>query len=74
MTKATLKRTPFNWGGLTGSEVQSVIMAGIWQHLGMHDAGGTESSTSCSKDKQRTGSHVASRRVTKPTPTVIHFL
>jgi hypothetical protein len=33
MTKATLKRT-FNWGWLTGSEDQSVIIikAGAWQH------------------------------------------
>ena len=26
MTKATLKRTIFNWGWLTGSEVQSIII------------------------------------------------
>jgi hypothetical protein len=28
MTKATLIRTKFNWGWLTGSEIQSIIMAG----------------------------------------------
>jgi len=33
MTKATLVRTTFNWGWLTGSEVQSItIKAGAWQH------------------------------------------
>jgi hypothetical protein len=26
MTKATLKRTTFNWGWLTGSEVQCIII------------------------------------------------
>jgi hypothetical protein len=31
MTKATLIRTTFNWGWLTGSEVQSIIMK-AWQH------------------------------------------
>jgi hypothetical protein len=31
MTKATLIRTTFNWGWLTGSEVQSsIIKAGAW--------------------------------------------
>jgi hypothetical protein len=34
MTKATLIRTTFNWGWLTDSEVQSIIIkAGAWQHL-----------------------------------------
>ena len=28
MTKATLRRTTFNWGWLTGSEGQSIIKAG----------------------------------------------
>jgi hypothetical protein len=37
MTKATFIRTTFNWGWLTGSEVQSIIiMAGVWQHPGRH--------------------------------------
>jgi hypothetical protein len=36
MTKATLLRTIFNWGWLTGSEVQSIIIkVGAWQHPGM---------------------------------------
>jgi len=31
MTKATLIRTAFNWGWLTGSEVQSIIIkVGSW--------------------------------------------
>ena len=46
MTKATLIRTTFNWGRLTGSEIQSIIIkAGAWQHPGMHGAGRAESST-----------------------------
>jgi hypothetical protein len=46
MTKATLIRTMFNWGWLTGSEVQSIIIkAGAWQHPGRYRAGGVESST-----------------------------
>jgi len=50
MTKATPIRTTFNWGWLTGSEVQStIIKAGTWQHPDRHDAGGAESSTSSSE-------------------------
>jgi hypothetical protein len=50
MTKATLIRTTFNWGWLTGSEVQSIIFkAGAGQHLGRYGAGGAESSTSSSE-------------------------
>jgi hypothetical protein len=45
MTKTTLIRTTFNWGWLTGSEVQCIIKAGAWQHPGRHGAGGAESST-----------------------------
>jgi hypothetical protein len=49
-TKATLIRTTFNWGWLTGSEVQSIIIikVGAWQHSGRHGIGGAESSTSSS--------------------------
>ena len=39
MTKATLIRTAFNWGWLTGSEVQSIIInnhAEAWQRPGRH--------------------------------------
>jgi hypothetical protein len=53
MTKANLIRTTFNWGWLTGSEVQSIIIkAGACQCPGRHGAGGAESSTSCPKGKQ----------------------
>jgi hypothetical protein len=49
MIKASLIKTAFNWGWLTGSEVQSIIIkVGAWQHLGRHGAGGAESSMSSS--------------------------
>ena len=36
-----------NWGWLTGSEGQSIIIkAGAWQHPDKHDTGRAESSTS----------------------------
>jgi hypothetical protein len=39
MTKATLIRMTFNWGWLTGSEVQSfIIKVGTWPHPGRHGA------------------------------------
>jgi hypothetical protein len=44
MTKATLIRT-FNWGWLTGPEVQSIIVK-AWQYPGKHITGGAKSSTS----------------------------
>jgi hypothetical protein len=51
MAKATLIRTRFNWGWLTCSEVQSIIIqVGTWQRLGRHGAGGAENSTSSSED------------------------
>jgi hypothetical protein len=44
MTKASLIRTTFNWGWLTGSEVQSIIIkAETWQHPGRHGAGAESS-------------------------------
>jgi hypothetical protein len=50
MTKATLIRITFNWGWLTGSEVQSIIIkAGTWQHPGRRGVGGAKSSTSSSE-------------------------
>jgi hypothetical protein len=53
VTKATLIRTTFNWGWLTGSEIQFIIIkVGTWQHSGRPGAEGAESSTSCSKGKQ----------------------
>jgi hypothetical protein len=75
MTKATLISTTFNCVWLTGSEVQYIIVkAGAWQLLGRHDVGGAESSTSLSKGSQeQTFSHMT-RRGSKPTFTVTHFL
>jgi hypothetical protein len=44
------KKTTFNWGWLTGSEVQSIIIqVGAWQYLGRHGAGGAETSMSSSQ-------------------------
>jgi hypothetical protein len=49
MTKLTLIRITFNWGWLTGSEVQSIsIKLGTWQYSGQHGEEGAESSTSSS--------------------------
>ena len=51
MTKATLKKKAFNWGWLTVSEVQSIIIkAGTWQYPGRHGAEGADNSTSSSED------------------------
>jgi len=45
MIKATLVKIKFNWGGLIGSEFQSIIIkAGTWKHPGRHVAEGGESS------------------------------
>jgi hypothetical protein len=50
MTKATLIKTTFNWGWLTGSEVQFIIIKeGAWQPLGRHGAAQAVRSTSSSK-------------------------
>jgi hypothetical protein len=47
MTKATLSSTAVNWGWLTGSEVQSIIIKAVtWQQPGKHGTGGAESSSS----------------------------
>jgi hypothetical protein len=55
--------------------VRSIInKARAWQHPGRHGAGGAESSTSLSKDKQKTDFQAARTRVLKPMPTVTHFL
>jgi hypothetical protein len=62
MTKATLIRTTFNWGWLTGSEVQSIIRQKAWQHPGRHGAGGAERSTSCSEGKQEKTNFQEARR------------
>jgi hypothetical protein len=51
MTKATLRRTTFDWGWLIDSEVQSILIkVGTWKQPGRHGAGGAESSTSSSED------------------------
>jgi hypothetical protein len=43
MTKASLIKTTFSWGWLTGSEVQSIIIkVGAWQFPGRHAAGRAE--------------------------------
>jgi hypothetical protein len=57
--------TTLNWGWLTGSEVQSIIIkVGTWQHPGRCGAAGAKSL------------HLRSPRirVLKPTPTMTHFL
>jgi hypothetical protein len=52
MAKANLIRTIFNFGWLTGSEVQSIIIkVGTGQHLGRPGAGRAESSTSLSEGR-----------------------
>jgi hypothetical protein len=74
MTKATFISTMFNWGWLTGLEVQFIIVkAGTWQCPGRHGAGGAESSTSCSKGKQKIGIQGARMTVLKPTPIMTHL-
>jgi hypothetical protein len=38
MTKASLIRTAFRWGWLSGPEVQSIILKeAAWQHPGRHE-------------------------------------
>ena len=70
--QATLIRTTFNRGWLTGSEVQSIIIkVGAWQRPDRHGAGGGESSASSS---EKTGSHEVRMRVLLPTLMVTHFL
>ena len=64
MTKATLLRTTFNWGWLTGSEVQSVIIkAATWWLPGSHGARGTE--RSASEGKTKTGFQTARKKVSQ---------
>jgi hypothetical protein len=76
-------RTIFNWGWLTGSEVQSIIIKwGTWQHPGRHGAGRAESSTSSSESCWwKIGFQATRNRVLKahahsntPTPTRPHLL
>jgi hypothetical protein len=50
MTKASLIKTTFNWGWLTGSEVKSIIIkVEAWHYPGRHGTEGAESSMSSSK-------------------------
>jgi hypothetical protein len=50
MIKANIIRTTLNWGWLTGSEVQSIIIkVEAWQCPGRHGAGGAESPISSSE-------------------------
>jgi hypothetical protein len=76
MAKATLVRTTFNWGWLTGSEVQSIIIkVGAWQHAGRHGARGAETSISSSEGKyEMTGFQAARTSLLKPTPTITYLL
>jgi hypothetical protein len=72
MTKATLTRTTFNYGLLTGSEFQSIIIkVGTWLHPGRHGAGGPKNSTSSSEDCQNIGFQM---KLLKLMPTVTHLL
>jgi hypothetical protein len=72
MTKPSLIRT-FNWGWLTGSEVQYItIKPRICQHSDRHGAGGAEISTSSSAEK--IGFQTTRRRVLNPMHTVTHLL
>jgi hypothetical protein len=75
MTNATLIRTTFNWGWLTGSEVQFIIIdVETWQHPGRHGTGAESSTFSSEGCQQNTGFQEARRRVLKFTPTVTHLL
>ena len=48
----------FNWGWVSGSEVQSIVIkAEAWQHPSRHGAGGAEPSTSLSKGSQEQTEH-----------------
>jgi hypothetical protein len=53
MAKATLIRTTFNWGWLTGSEVLSIIIkVGAWHLPDRRGSGRAESSISSSEGCQ----------------------
>ena len=77
MTKASLIKTTFNWGCLTGSEVQSIIIkVATCQNPGRHGAGeGAESSVSSSEGCwQNTGFQGTRMRVSEPIATVTCLL
>lgn len=73
MTKATLLKTTFNWGWLTGSEVQSIIiMAGSM--VVRHGPEGAEICTSCFKrSSEKFSKHPPNPRDTLP-PTWPHLI
>jgi hypothetical protein len=73
MARVTLIRTTFNWGWLTGSEVQSIIIeVRTWQSPGRHGSGGAESSRSLSEGFwQKADFQAARMRVVKPTSSDI---
>lgn len=74
MTKATLRGITFNWGWFPGLDVQSIIKAGAWQHLGRHGVVGAESSMSCSEGNQdKTSFRGARMSILKPVATVIYI-
>jgi hypothetical protein len=76
MTKTILIRITFHWGWLTGSEVQSSnIKVGAWQHPGSQVQEEVRVLHLHPKEtKEHTGFQEARRRVSKPTPTVTHFI
>ena len=76
MTKARLIKTALNWGWLTGSEVQPIIIkVGTWQHPDRHGTGVAESSTPSSKVCYHNTCFKAARMTfLKPIPTVTHLL
>jgi hypothetical protein len=65
-----------NWGWLTGSVVQSIIIkARKWQHPGRHDTGDAEMLFALfQRQTEDCVFQAARRRVSKPILTVIHFL
>jgi hypothetical protein len=75
MTKATRIRTTFNWGWLTDSEVQSIIIkAKTWHCPGRHGAGGNESFTSYLQRQLKPGFLEAHAHVDTLTPTMPYLI
>jgi hypothetical protein len=73
MAKVILRGTTFNWGWLTGSQAQCIIMTGAWKCPGKHGVG-AESSIFYSESKQKTGFQGIKMNVLKPMLTMTHFL
>jgi hypothetical protein len=74
--KTTFIKSSIYRGWLTGSEVQSIITAGAWQHPGRHALEKLRVlSVSCSEGQQGSLTpQAAGRKVSKPTPAVTNFL